>query len=214
MPKSTFYNLDDEKRLLIEEIAISEFAEHGYDQASVNNIVKKAGIAKGSFYQYFEDKKDLFNYLVTCVLAAKKIQYLAPVMTNPTQADFFTLLYDMCFYGLEFAHHNPEIEKITNWITNNIQHPVVRELYNTPIEESTDFFYQLIKQAQEKGEINKELDAKYISLIIPKLMTVTFDYCLENPDKKNQANIKSISGDILKSVELMITILKSGISEK
>ena len=214
MPKNTFYNLDDEKRILIEEIATTEFAQFGYDQASVNNIVKKAGIAKGSFYQYFEDKKDLFNYLVTCVLAAKKIQYLAPVLSNPDQHDFFTLMHDMYTYGLAFASLNPENEQITTWIANNMNHPVVKDLYNTPIKESTDFFYNLVIQAQERGEIDANLDARYISHMIPKLAAATFEYCLEKNKHKKQSDFTIVSTDMQEAIDLMIDLLKSGLGKK
>jgi AcrR family transcriptional regulator len=64
MPKDTFFNLPADKRALIRDVAISEFARYSYDAASINRMVAEAGIAKGSFYQYFEDKRDLFLYLM------------------------------------------------------------------------------------------------------------------------------------------------------
>ena len=64
MPKQTFFNLPEEKRDLIVDLAIEEFSGHDYDLASVSRIVSKANIAKGSFYQYFEDKQDLYFYLL------------------------------------------------------------------------------------------------------------------------------------------------------
>jgi AcrR family transcriptional regulator len=54
MPRATFVNLPQEKKKIIEETAIIEFASFGYDKASVNRIVEKCKIAKGSFYQYFD----------------------------------------------------------------------------------------------------------------------------------------------------------------
>ena len=65
MPKDTFYNLPDEKRALIEDVAMREFATCGYDKASISRIVDTCGISKGSFYQYFLDKKDLFKLWTT-----------------------------------------------------------------------------------------------------------------------------------------------------
>ena len=88
MPKETFFNLPNEKRQLIENTAISEFAANGYDKASINTIVAKSGIAKGSFYQYFTEKKDLFLHIILSVIAQKKIKYLSPVMTNPDKHDW------------------------------------------------------------------------------------------------------------------------------
>nr|WP_316047273.1 helix-turn-helix domain-containing protein [Planococcus glaciei] len=38
-----FINLDDKKKQKILDAALQEFAEHGYQQASTNRIVKKSG---------------------------------------------------------------------------------------------------------------------------------------------------------------------------
>ncbi|RDC49957.1 TetR/AcrR family transcriptional regulator, partial [Acinetobacter sp. RIT592] len=49
--KKTFENLSEEKRLRIINSAIEEFANKGYRRATVDNIVLKAGISKGSVFQ-------------------------------------------------------------------------------------------------------------------------------------------------------------------
>lgn len=64
MPKDTFYRLADEKKQRILQAAYEEFYKNTYSKASINQIVKDADIPRGSFYQYFEDKKDLFLYVI------------------------------------------------------------------------------------------------------------------------------------------------------
>ncbi len=59
MPTQTFLNLNYEKQEKILFVAIEEFANNTFNEASMNRIVKKAKIPKGSLYQYFKDKKDL-----------------------------------------------------------------------------------------------------------------------------------------------------------
>ena len=75
MPKDTFFNLPEEKRERIIEAAIDEFSAYPFHQARVTAIAEQAGIATGSCYQYFEDKKDLFKYL-TELIAEKKLSYI------------------------------------------------------------------------------------------------------------------------------------------
>ena len=43
--------------------ALTEFADQGYQAASLNRMVAQAGIAKGSLYQYFPNKEGIFAYL-------------------------------------------------------------------------------------------------------------------------------------------------------
>ncbi len=59
-----FFNLPKEKQQRIIDVCIDEFAEKTYHNASISNIVRQSKIAKGSFYQYFEDKKDIFKYIL------------------------------------------------------------------------------------------------------------------------------------------------------
>lgn len=75
MPKDTFFNLPEEKRERIIDAAIDEFAAYPFHQARVTAIADQAGIAKGSFYQYFEDKKDLFKHLIE-LMVEKKLSYI------------------------------------------------------------------------------------------------------------------------------------------
>ena len=64
MPKQTFQNLPEDKKRKILEAAKNEFSRVSVTEASINNIVTKANIARGSFYQYFESKEDLLLFMV------------------------------------------------------------------------------------------------------------------------------------------------------
>lgn len=61
MPRPRFYKLSAQKRERILEAAAKEFTAHGYDGASLNQILAAAGISKGAAYYYFDDKADLYT---------------------------------------------------------------------------------------------------------------------------------------------------------
>jgi AcrR family transcriptional regulator len=52
------------RREMILKAATSVFADKGYHRASVTDIIEKAGIARGTFYLYFEGKREIFAELV------------------------------------------------------------------------------------------------------------------------------------------------------
>jgi AcrR family transcriptional regulator len=83
MPKPTFLNLPDAKRDRITELALDEFSTHPYRQASLSRIVARAGIAKGSMYQYFENKLDLYRWLVTDELERRRNEWLESDVPRP-----------------------------------------------------------------------------------------------------------------------------------
>ena len=68
MPKRTFDRLDDDKKERIMRAAIEEFHTRGFENAKIETIARKAEVAKGSIYQYFDDKKEMFLYSVTWAL--------------------------------------------------------------------------------------------------------------------------------------------------
>ena len=64
MCTETFLHLPEEKRKRILDAAWEEFTSVPFAGASINQIIRRAGIPRGSFYQYFADKGDLFNCLM------------------------------------------------------------------------------------------------------------------------------------------------------
>jgi AcrR family transcriptional regulator len=168
MPKPTFLNLPEEKRQVFIKIALNEFADHDYHSASVSKIVEKAGIAKGSLYQYFEDKQDLFLYL----LEVANQDMLESIRRSPPpdpQAGFFeTLRWQM-----------------SATVRASVQFPVqsrlARRAYTSPLpfrdkmmEQARkvrgEHFEQMVAQAQSGGELRLDLDPAVAGFMVQGLL--------------------------------------------
>ncbi len=71
VPRPRFDRLEPARRDAIFDAAAAEFGEHGFERASYNRIIDRAGLSKGAMYYYFDDKRDLFvtmvDYAVTRV---------------------------------------------------------------------------------------------------------------------------------------------------
>ncbi len=210
MPKETFLNLPDKKRGLIEEVAIDEFALHGFDNASINRIVSKCQIAKGSFYQYFEDKQDLFSHLMARN-AEKKLNYISPVLQNPGAHDFFTLLQEMYQSGLTFAQENHKAALIGNQVFKNQNHPVYKEMFKESKSAAKAFFSPLVTLAIARGEIRADIDIDFVIHIFTSLNIATFEYYFEVV-KDADFNMTKLDDDVMDTVNLFIDFIKNGIS--
>ena len=103
MPKTTFLNLEDKKRSTIEQAATREFAAYGFYGARLNRIVENAGIAKGSFYQYFEDLGDLYLHLLE-QLIDQKLAVIQDTLAQQVEADFFTQYRLIFVASVRFLH--------------------------------------------------------------------------------------------------------------
>jgi AcrR family transcriptional regulator len=64
MPQPTFYRLDQAKRRRVIAATTKEFSAHPYERANLDRIAAAAGVPKGSLYQYFTNKRDLFDTAV------------------------------------------------------------------------------------------------------------------------------------------------------
>lgn len=63
MPTERFYKLPEEKKRTIRDAAVQEFLRVPFEKASINKMIQAAGISRGSFYTYFQDKRDLLGYI-------------------------------------------------------------------------------------------------------------------------------------------------------
>jgi AcrR family transcriptional regulator len=178
VPKETFYNLPEDKRELICDVALAEFAEYSFDQASVNRIVAGSGIAKGSFYQYFEDKKDLFLYLVQ-LAAEEKAKYISPLLRNPANHDIFTLLREMYASGIRFAAEHPAYAEIGKRLMGRKDAPVYGEVMAGSLPSAYKFFETLLENAMARGEVRAGIDSRLFAFMMASLNALVVEYYFE-----------------------------------
>ncbi|MFT3891296.1 MAG: TetR/AcrR family transcriptional regulator [Anaerolineales bacterium] len=168
MPKQTFLNLSEEKRKAFIEIALDEFANNDYNTASISKIVEKAGIAKGSVYQYFEDKQDLFMYLLD-VSNQEMMTHIQQTLPPNPSAGFFALLRWQMSVTVQAAVKFP------------IHSRLARRAYTSPLpfrdaifekvkKTREEHFQAMIAQAQTTGQINPDLDPAVVSFMVQGLM--------------------------------------------
>jgi AcrR family transcriptional regulator len=81
--------LDTAKRQQLMEGARRVFLEHGFDGASVGDIVRAAGISKGTLYAYFPSKEKLFE---TLVFEDKRKQAEAACVIDESDEDIVRVL--------------------------------------------------------------------------------------------------------------------------
>ncbi len=78
-----------ERRQQILNHARDVFAKRGYHAAKIDEIVSAAGVARGTFYLYFQDKRGIFEEILDRVLAriASTIETVVPTDPDRSVAD-------------------------------------------------------------------------------------------------------------------------------
>jgi AcrR family transcriptional regulator len=101
MPRQRFYNLPEAARDKLLELALDEFAERGFDDASLNEILAKAGLSKGAYYYYFDDKEDLFATAIDRVVDSMLSRLPLPAFEKLTRETFWPTVESSLEHWLE-----------------------------------------------------------------------------------------------------------------
>lgn len=161
MPKPTFFNLPAAKREAIEAEAIREFGENAFEQASLSKIVENCGIAKGSMYQYFEDKLDLYLYVVELAYREKR-KYVQRAFA--LEGDIFQILEEYYRQSLIFSLEHPALHKVTNKFWESRAQHLDETIDKVRAARASDFL-AFLQDAMASGVVNPVLDPEAVFFV-------------------------------------------------
>ncbi|MCX7614490.1 MAG: TetR/AcrR family transcriptional regulator [Clostridiales bacterium] len=168
MPKDTFNNLSEEKKQRIFDAAVREFSTRRFSEASLNQIIKNAKIPWGSFYQYFNNKEDIFLFMYEEIYK-EKLEILSRQNDINQDDDLLKLCEKVTKATYEWARKKPEYCKISILIeTDNSK--FITQLRDSSLE----VFKILIKRDIERGIIKKTVDPDLIADFIYTLIWKQF----------------------------------------
>ena len=182
MPKQTFLNLPTEKRETIMNAAIEEFAEYGLENASTNRIVKNSGIAKGSFYQYFEDKQDVFMHMLD-MIEQQELEFFKNEHPPDHNMDVFHYYRWMVKKGMEFGLAHPRAIQAA-WrvlLGEGLYYGKNLAGYR---EKTTKALTLMIKQAMERGEVDPSVDVDLAVMVMETWSNAITTYVLNEGIKQ------------------------------
>jgi AcrR family transcriptional regulator len=164
MVKQTFLNLSVEKQEKILTSAKKEFARASLKDASVANIIKSAGIPRGSFYQYFNDLEDIFYYILEN--HSKEIKQRITANLVHYKGDIIKAFADLYQYILNKIN-DKENEFYFKNIFLNMDYKV-EKMFLPNLEDNLNEIIQLVDISSLK--IDSRLQLIYVIEIIEALM--------------------------------------------
>lgn len=207
MPQATFFNLPDDKKNLIIAAALDEFSSASYDTASINQICKKSNIAKGSFYQYFTDKMDLYVYIMTLAIE-EKIKFFSRVLTEFDTLSLLEQFRLLFLKGIEFAKDYPQYAALGEQFSKENNELAKSSVIKEGDKQSETLFIQMIDQAKSKGEIDSRVDSLALNMILQSLNNTVNEYML---DKYENVRYEDYEEDVNNFVDSLLTIIFKGI---
>ncbi len=211
MPKDTFFNLNEEKQEKVVRSAISQFAKNGYEKANVATIARNAGIAKGSMYQYFDNKKELFFYCLQWTVQLFGVKYR--VYEIPKEKNVFDYFYDSAQQLLEQFSDEREV---TLFIQD-----IFLDKYNILKDESLalmqgsveDYIIKLIQDGKANKSIREDIDDKILALFMMGVSLKIKEYII-NKARSEEKDIIDDYESYQKDIKAMLELLKNGMGGK
>lgn len=215
MPTQTFFNLPQQKQDSITNAALDEFLEQGYARSRVSAIIERAGIATGSFYQYFENLDDILLYLFKTV-AQKKITYVKSAMENQSQETFAESLKAIYRAGIQFAVENKKMAELGNRIFEIQKTPIFAQMIKQSGQEDTSTLLNpIIQRGIKNGEIRKDIDSTLITLLITNINVAVMNYLSEKNTQTKKKRKKAFDiMDFNQVAELAVNTLLFGIAKQ
>ncbi|MBF8435834.1 TetR/AcrR family transcriptional regulator [Halanaerobiaceae bacterium Z-7014] len=209
MPTDTFFNINEDKRERIIEAGIAEFSRNSFGDASISNIIEMAEIPRGSFYQYFDDLKDFYKYIISFI-AERKIAFFNRSFSEMESLDTFEMIRELYRLGIKFAYENPRIAAIGNYFASESD-DLKNEIYENFEDRSRQFFINIIDAGKANGDINQEVDSQTVARILYFInMSITDEFL----DGVDLSNLEAADLDnYYDFIEKMLFILKHGIAE-
>jgi TetR/AcrR family transcriptional regulator len=216
MPKQTFFNLPQDKRTLIIDLAIQEFAGQDYKNASISNIVARAGVAKGSLYQYFDNKKDLYFYLLQLATEEKKSFLMQNPPPDPGMSvfDFLRWLMQM---GTRFELSHPGLAQVAYRALFG-DRPFGDEPFQDIRRSVLDYYRQLIEMGIAQGVIDPSIDREVAVFVFSTLFNEFGRFLIENlnitPQALIQGEVKYHEIPLEEKANQLIDIIENGFTPR
>lgn len=169
MPKETFNIISDDKRERIYSSAAKIFARDGFEKANMSEIAKSAGVSKGSLYDYFENKEDL--YLAVSIHAISESRKNIDSIIDD-EKNFFDQLKDIFHQGVKFVIKNREYAQLYANISSCGMEEFAKRLTLKVEKHTADYYKDVLKKGIDDGTLRPDIDIKMSAFIINSLYVI------------------------------------------
>ena len=140
------------------------FFNKGFEGTSIQDIIDELGIAKGTFYHYFNSKTDLLDQLINSI-TDEMYSVLTPIVKSEmTAIDKFNTMFRE---GSAFKMSNPEVFIMMLKVLFTDENTILRtKIYRKMVEKLTPMYAEIIKQGNEEGVFHVSMSPEDIAELL------------------------------------------------
>lgn len=197
---------EEQKRIL--DACLEEFSQHGYQQASTNAIVKKAGIPKGTLFYFFGTKKNLYLYLLDRAI----LRYTEWTRDHNTDlpTDLFNRLLHNGQARVEFVIQEPKLYKFFYSAFVNIAPEIRTEMESRVPSFAADSMQLLVKDL-DLSKFKEGVDVQKAIQLVFLVLEGIFNRYLPQLTQMDPANTLQLIERITDEVTENFDLLKTGL---
>lgn len=193
MPKATFYKIAEDKRERLVREAARLFAERGFNQTDMAELARRAGVAKGSIYNYFQSKEDL--YIHVCRDGIERSRKAVYGEMDPSW-DLFRQVEHIFRQGVRFVQTYPEYLILYDNISSAGMERFAEQMSLEVEKFTADYLKRLIHRDIRNGIIRGDVDVNLSAFFINSLYIVFLTSLVSTHFKIRMREYLEIKGDI------------------
>ena len=160
----------EDKKSIIYNCAKELFSKKGFKDTNISEITQKAGIAVGTFYNYYPSKEKLFMDIFIDENAKLKRHCIRSLDLSKSPLE---IVKQMLALNAEGLNTNP----ILNEWNNKAVFSRIEQLYREEngiqaVDFIFDSFHDLVKEWQAQGKIRKDIDSKMIMMMFAAIINI------------------------------------------
>lgn len=192
MPKETWFKIADDKRERLLREAARLFAERGFNQTDVAQLASRAGVAKGSIYNYFKNKEDL--YLYVCRDGMRRSREAIYGGMDP-EWDIYRQIEHIFRQGARFVQRHPEYLILYANISSAGMGRFSEQISLEVEKFTADRLKRLIRRDMRRGLVRDDVDVNFAAFMVNSLYIIFMTSLVSSHFKLRLQEYLEIDGD-------------------
>lgn len=211
MPKQTFFNLPDEKKQRITDALIKHFSQKPYYNVDISDVAKESNAAKGSMYQYFENKKEMYFYALE-VAYDRFLKLLEKLdMAHTNILDYYENSLEGVWLAMKELRNECMLLERAFFSHDS---PFKDEINEKFLKQSRDFLLEMIKYNQEKGYIRDDVPPLLIGIFLEGASFYMKKFIIEQALSKSSTTLDLDISYFRDALSQFVKLLKEGIGKR
>lgn len=192
MPKETLFKIAAEKRERLLREAARLFAERGFNQTDMAQLASRAGVAKGSIYNYFENKEDL--YLYVCRDGMRRSREAIYGRMDP-EWDVYRQIEHIFRQGARFVRSHPEYLILYANISSAGMGRFSEQMSLEVEKYTADHLKRLIRRDMQRNLVRDDVDVNFAAFMVNSLYIIFMTSLVSSHFKRRLQEYLEMDGD-------------------